>query len=393
MKIKRIDFDGLMFFVYFSVMLNLYTYTYIQLIAQMMFVGWIFLKVNTSLLKINTLTKRYIQWYGLFVTWAMLSLLWTKHALFDGAREPLTLIRIFVVGYCVLLYLINKNVIVVFRSFCYAGVLFIIISIINNPISAFGNEAFVSFGTGFVRTGIAEICLNFVLGVYLFFKMGQIKKKEFYFLITCFLIGIGLTGARKQVFELILFVVLLWVFSHRVSLGFAKKMIVLTIVFVLICLFFPSEVWAKINKFIQMFVGRHGTDASADGRWTYIIEAIKLSKSHPFIGSGIDAFKNYLSSHIVKTRFGILQSTYSHCNYTELLVSFGIVGIAIWYSYHAQIIRENWEKRMESVPCTLICIVVTFLIGDIGAIVYSTHIIVYFYVILLYISTSKNNNI
>lgn len=370
-------------------MLNLYTFTYIQFMAQMVFVGWVVINTN-KLIIINALTKRYLQWYGLFTIWALLSLIWTQHPLFDGLTAPVTFIRIFVIGYCILLYLFKtKNIMVVFRSFCYAGVVFILICIITNPISAFGNEAFVSFGAGFVRTSIAEICLNFVLCVYLFYEMRKIGKKEFNFLIVIFLIGIGLTGARKQVFEVLLFVILLVVSSRKVSLDFAKKIMFFAMASVLVCILFPDEMGSKISKFLQMFVGRYGTDSSADGRWTYIIEAIKLSKSKPITGRGIDTFKYYLSSHIVSTRFGDLQPTYSHCNYTEILVSFGIIGIIIWYSYHAKIIRENWAKRKEPVSCALICIIIILLIGDIGAIVYSTHIIMYFYVILLYLSMQE----
>lgn len=390
MKNNRINLDGLIFFIYFSVMLNLYTYTYMQLIAQIMFVGWTILKIKASFLKINLLTKKYIRWYGMFMTWVLLSLIWTKHPLFDGVKTPLTIIRIFVIGYCILFYLFKtKNIMTVFRGFCYAGVIFILICIIYNPISAYGNEAFVSFGAGFVRTSIAEICLNYVLGIHLFYKMGQIRKKEYYFLMVFFLIGIGLTGARKQVFELLIFVLFLQVFSRKVSLDLAKKMMLFIMAGVLLGILFPSETGERISKFFQMFVGIYGTDASADGRWTYIIESIKLSKSSPIVGRGIDAFKYYLSSHPVTTRFGTLEPTYSHCNYTEILVSFGIVGISIWYSYHVGIIRENWKKRKEPVSCTLICIIITLLIGDLGAIVYSTHIIVYFYVILLYVSIQE----
>ena len=155
----------IVFFLYFTIMLNFYTYTYIQLVAQLLFLIYVFIRNRVKIYS-SKLVSRYLGWYGIFTVWSTATLFWTVEITPNVQRELLTMLRIFVIGYCFLLMMNNKGSLYnISRGLTYAGIVFSVLTLINNPISQWGKRGMNSIGNGFISPGIGEIGLFLVVSV------------------------------------------------------------------------------------------------------------------------------------------------------------------------------------------------------------------------------------
>lgn len=378
----------IVFFLYFTIMLNFYTYTYIQLVAQLLFLIYVFIRNRVKIYS-SKLVSRYLGWYGIFTVWSTVTLFWTVEITPNVQRELLTMLRIFVIGYCFLLMMNNKGSLYnISRGLTYAGIVFSVLTLINNPISQWGKRGMNSIGNGFISPGIGEIGLFLVVSVFLWYKLGYIRKNKTIILELYFTIFVVLSGARKPILEIIIFAVIYNLIDGRCKIN-RKVMITffVGIVVGMICLATPDLYEKYLSRFVSIFYGVNSSDPSTIGRFTYIAVALEIAKNDFLFGQGGDAFRNYLANNIVMSNAGILSPTYSHCNYTEILDSFGLIGILIFYRYHWKLLKENWKYiKINDISKYLASMVIMILIGDIGTIEYTTSMVMYFYIILLYVS-------
>ena len=95
-----------------------------------------------------------------------------------------------------------------------------------------------------------------------------------------------------------------------------------------------------------MVTGEGEGEASAEIRRDMIVKALEMFIQKPIFGWGIEGF----AAH---SGFGV----YSHNNYTETLVSFGIVGFILLYSYKVVLLvaqfktiskEKDKQKSMQS---------------------------------------------
>ena len=222
-------------------MLNFYTYTYIQLVAQLLFLIYVFIRNRVKIYS-SKLVSRYLGWYGIFTVWSTVTLFWTVEITPNVQRELLTMLRIFVIGYCFLLMMNNKGSLYnISRGLTYAGIVFSVLTLINNPISQWGKRGMNSIGNGFISPGIGEIGLFLVVSVFLWYKLGYIRKNKTIILELYFTIFVVLSGARKPILEIIIFAVIYNLIDGRCKIN-RKVMITffVGIVVGMICLATPD---------------------------------------------------------------------------------------------------------------------------------------------------------
>ena len=133
----------IVWFIYFSIMLNFYTYTYIQLFGQMLLIAYIMILIMKNGVPNRTIKILigYIAWYGGLVTWAYLSRIWAVYSERADASTLLTMLRIGVIGICLLYYMsIVDGVNIVIKALIFAGVAFSVLTVLINPISVWGKE-------------------------------------------------------------------------------------------------------------------------------------------------------------------------------------------------------------------------------------------------------------
>ena len=95
-----------LWFLYFTVMFNFYTYTWIQLFAQLVILAhtlWTCFMFRRGILRkteVISLTE-YFLWYGLFTIWCFLSLSWAVYDKIEDSNTLLGVLRICVIGACI----------------------------------------------------------------------------------------------------------------------------------------------------------------------------------------------------------------------------------------------------------------------------------------------------
>lgn len=382
---KSTLFD-LMWFCYFVVMMNFYTFTYIQLAAQIMvlFSTVVLCATHTSLIgRMKKRLIRYILWYGLFCLWCMLSPQWSVYAVREGSRTLLTIERIFIMGLCIVLQTKDiKSFERIMVSFIHAGLVFACLTILINPVSNWGSTAFCSFGLGFQRNGVANIALY--LFCFSVFYSNRLSNRVRRFAKIIFLLLIMMCGSRRAIILLILFIAFytLTINSTSKRIKNIALITILAIVALFVCYNIPFLRDTYIQRISEMFMGESSTDASTVGRLGYVTVGWEMFLDRPLKGWGLEGFSRYLFYHpYAISDTAVNQAVYSHNNYIELLSCLGAVGFVLFYNMHLELLLRNIKKVMKSDKSRMVIIcLVLILIGDYGTIIFNAH--VSFYIVL-----------
>ena len=161
-------------------------------------------------------------------------------------------------------------------------------------------------------------------------------RKIIFFLVTVLLGGASLfTGSRKAFAILVVGIFLLSIITKsdkkQFIFSFVLGVLLLTIFVALILNWEPlyQVIGIRIDSLVQGLLGGN-TDSSTSTRFNMISVGIELFSQKPFFGYGLGNFK-YFSGYDV----------YSHNNYIELLVSFGLFGTVLFYSMHFYILQKG----------------------------------------------------
>ncbi len=210
------------------------------------------------------------------------------------------------------------------------------------------------------------LSLASILSYSLFFIY---KKKQY--LPVMILLGFAslFSGSRKAFAILILGIILFSLTSKR-----RKKQFFLSFCFTIVFLFllvYMTLNWdplylvvgKRIESLVQGLIGK-STDLSTSTRFDMILYGIQLFMQKPFLGHGLGSYR-FLSGFY----------TYSHNNYTELLVSFGLFGTVFYYSIHLRIFIQGMKLLLKNAFrnnfATMACVfVIIIMIMDFGFVSY-----------------------
>lgn len=146
-----------------------------------------------------------------------------------------------------------------------------------------------------------------------------------------------LTGSRKSVVMALAGMLLIVFFNYRkVNAGkkIAVFLLIITILIVIYNLITSLEMFSTISeRFEKLFGGFFGDDTSYDTDMTrkrYVAEGLEAFYRNPLFGNG---------TGISYSLFG----TYSHNNFVELLMSYGIIGFCLYYIPYAVLIVKLFK--------------------------------------------------
>lgn len=375
-------------------MLNFYTYTFVQLGAQLLvlFITFmqIFQKKGGKIARRDANhVKEFCLWFGLFSMWGYLSLRWCVYGASTETNTLLTMFRIFVMGMCIVYDISSRDDLEHFiYLFVISGVIFALLTLVSNSPSNWGKESFKTFDKGYMRNGVANFSMFFLAFVVLFEKLFTKRQTKCFCIL--FLGLILLCGSRRTILLLLLFV-LFYVFTMN---GARKKIKTFTglaivgIILLLIASNIPYIQNTYISRIAAMFSGTQSSDGSTVGRTAYIIIGWGMFLKRPWFGWGVDAFYN----HILRNPYAFrsdyhLQALYSHNNYIEVLTSFGLVGAVIYYKEHLQALIISIKNKQNDLARFVLILTMINLIGDYGGIVFSSHVPMYFLIFIF--SASK----
>lgn len=224
----------------------------------------------------------------------------------------------------------------------------------------------VRFGDGLSgNVNTVGVCLGFfsIIYVYLITNTRPTKKKEKLFDITTMVVVFALmlfTGSKKSIVFLIIDFVLLASHSKNKALSFFYFfcMGVLFLVLIFTNEYMYSIIGVRIQDMIfSLFgVGSGKASHSTDDRAGMIADGFRIFLQNPIFGGGEKYFA------VASKKYGYYG--YSHCNYTEMLCNFGLVGTLVYY---VPLVRNlciliSRRKRIKYAQLGISLLVSTFLI-------------------------------
>lgn len=224
-----------------------------------------------------------------------------------------------------------------------------------------------NFAAGSIRVGDSLSGNVNTVGAYMgilsiFLALICNKEKGLFYWIT-FVATVGtmlLTGSKMSV--IILAIDLLFFLNtsnHKARTFIFVSIAACAALFVIFTVpYFYEVIGSRIeDMFFQMFgIGQGHYSHSTEVREEMLAEGLRFMWDHPFFGGG----EKYFGS---KTLTGY---EYSHCNYIELLVNFGVVGFFIYYipifeNFLAIIKTKKWTGEIAKI---CIALLITRLILD-----------------------------
>lgn len=173
-----------------------------------------------------------------------------------------------------------------------------------------------------VQKNILAFCMAITILMCAYKVMYENKKKYLLLIILPAFITLG-SGSRRGLISLLISISLLYVLKN-LNYKVIPKIVAIII---LICVAYKilqnsemSYLTERVESLLYIFSDSSSSSASDQGRMAMIETGLHMFASKPFFGYGAGGFKA-LSGYRI----------YSHNNYVELLVNYGITGFITYY--------------------------------------------------------------
>lgn len=346
------------FFIYFSVMFCLYMNTIIQLAIQIFILAYVVIKkifpsgiVRFKKNQIKNIIF-FVIWFGGLTLLLFLSSKFWAYSHMEDSKTLMGVFRCFGIGLGMFLYVDSaKKALSLMQSFAYASVILGIAALITTSPSEYFQAGDEGFGQvigqqrnliGAVSASMSVACIY--LKRYTDFKYGN-------YLSAFFVILTLLTGSRGSLIQLLILLVLIVIVDKNFFKMITKSIafIFIAVVIILLLRNIPilyENIWLRFGDMFSTITGEEIEDASTQGREFYREIAWNMFKERPFLGWGLDGFHCYLRDYPIYKGYYI-EAVYSHCNFSELMSSLGIVGLIIWYVPTFIILAKGFKFRNQ----------------------------------------------
>ncbi len=178
-----------------------------------------------------------------------------------------------------------------------------------------------------------------------------------------------LTGSKKVLVMLgtVVLLYIIWM-NKRTLKGFLTVLFLMIVVIAGIYAIFNipflyNVIGKRMGEFLQGLIRKERYNASDLMRENMIKRALELFLQHPVRGIGVANFERM-------NRYKV----YSHCNYTEILCNYGLIGFILYYSRNAYYIflylRMEKERRKDELSRLAIAIMGIYLLIDFAMVSY-----------------------
>ena len=234
--------------------------------------------------------------------------------------------------------LLVNNICAIEKSFSVAG----IVSMIYLVLSERANIILGATRIGNTLSGNVNTA-GFNFGIISMIVMWSYCRQKKWYKIVLFVLLAALmliTGSKKTLIILVIDLIMLFVYERKQLGGWMKLLLVLVLSCYIIfnVPYFYNIIGMRVESMIETLISGSSSTLysySTEVRDEMILEAFNLFLHKPIIGGGW----NYFYS---KTVYGY---EYSHCNYVEMLCSFGLIGTSLFYSKHFSCIKQLIKKR------------------------------------------------
>lgn len=213
------------------------------------------------------------------------------------------------------------------------------------------------------------------------------KRVAGYFCIVAVFVVIGLLSGSKKAFVAMFACIGSYEIIKSKGLAvFGKVLLTIVALAVVVSLIFTNEklysvLGRRVERTILTILGDAtglDVDMSLVERKFFKEQAMELWRNHPLLGYGGNGFVQHMREINYK------HQAYSHCNYTELLATLGIVGFGLYYSLWikkgCQLVnyylkhRDDYEITKYRLTLMIALLVVIQLIMDYGYVSFTEEI-------------------
>lgn len=304
---------------------------------------------------------------GAFIAFACLSVHWSTEIILKSYKTTDVLKNNFILILLLELFFNNKDrIIKLLNIYSFAMFVFGIVVTFTTPISSWGNEFQYGGITG-VHRNMASMIFGICIGIAIYLYI--ISKKIIYlFLIFGFVFFNLVTGSRKGIIQMALTIALIMLLQ-----GDFKQKIRIAMVIILIT--GVGTVIFLNNDFLQNVYGARllaiFDDSIADGskevRDLFRKWAFEAFLDRPLVGNGAG-----YAAVLIGDKYGA--EVYSHCNYTELLCNYGIIGFCLYYSNYLVVMIKSYItgviNKKGNLAKMVIVVLVSVLVIEYGQITY-----------------------
>lgn len=361
-------------------------------IGFLIFFAFSFSKVLNKHLKFRF--DNYVKMHLLFLSLAIISFLWVDRRRLDFVTTVLICAVLFEIVYFLLWFYhymeSGGKTEKIFNIFILASFIVAIRAIYMTPASQWTHITNLFLGDiGLESHNTLGMFSAFCSG-FSFWFASQYKgyKKIIYFGVCIFeIIIVILSGSRKGILAIAMVIGAFYILrSHNLKFlrnctialagGIAGYFLLLNNVTLY------EVAGRKLQVLIQnLFVSKDVSDWSITERTFFREQAIQLFMKHPIFGVGINGFRAYMS------QIGNSHVAYSHCNYTELLANYGLIGFVLYYSVKVKNVINYIPKihKSESLLVGIWVWSITLLILEYGFVSYYSLWAQIFWIIFFYL--------
>ena len=219
----------------------------------------------------------------------------------------------------------RKKTVDLLQVFSIAMTITAVMTTATTPIGYWG-QAQGYGGMGHLQRNLASMMYVIAFGVCMFLITEKKNLKLNYGCAIVLFITNLITGSRKGIIQVVSVIALYLLLqgSFKDKLKYIKYIVIVGVIFLLVFLNSPWLQETFGERMLAVFDDSIA-DTSKEYRTIYRTLAFLWFLDHPVFGYGYHAFP--LMNETVTGMVG----AYSHCNYTDLLCNYGLVGFFIYY--------------------------------------------------------------
>lgn len=304
--------------------------------------------IKKRAVKIDATISLYLAWYGVFVAYVCISILYTVNSI-NPSYVILRVITAFALGLVVSMYVRDEHTFEVFAYGVIIGGIIVSISTLIIESSTYGRLRSGSISVGSGPTFAAIIMVAFVCSIWRI--MRKRKRRGLYIGIAIFLYGmIILSGSRRIIILCPLFLLLTVLLNRGIKKSKKMLFMLLALSVSILALYiimtnetFYSLAGWRIESMLNSVFSTSGTITDASMRERNIMKeyAMILFNEKPLFGYGVHGF-----AYMFKSFYGNM--VYSHCGFTEILSCYGVVGFVLFYNVFVTIFKKMRSRLLNS---------------------------------------------
>ena len=256
----------------------------------------------------------------------------------------------------------NEKIIDLLKVYIFSMFIYGTVATFSTPIGSWGSE-YTYGGFTAVHRNAASVIFVVCFGVsYYLYEI--YREKKYLALAGIFLFYNLVTGARKGIIQTVFIIAMVVLLQNELQ----KKIRLISGIVVLLSIL---GVIFMNSPFLQETYGARLlavfddsiADGSRDFRKLYRIWAILGFLERPIIGHG----SGYTAVLINKFTG---DSVYSHCNYTEMLCNYGLIGFTLNYLIYIRSVIHGFKNRKNSMGRMVMIMVLSIFIIEYGQVTY-----------------------